>query len=566
VIWFEDEVALWARRAALAGGAAALALFAALVWREGIPRSFDPKQWEVLSQLTVLLLVGFGYVFAWRWELAGAIAMLCGSVVLGVLASIAYEPRLALAGCLVFFVPGMLFALHWQRKHGPWALATLLAGLLALLFMGGVASARVYDRYFGPTHPSSDVQLAEVDLVQWAWSGSVTTDSFVVKARAASGIEALDLVVRSEDVSKAPVEVAGQREGSTDVFRFELTGLRPDTSYSYQARAGEHLDRGRPGTVRTFPAGPSSFTVAIGSCLRTGSNGQVFDRIREQNPTLFLLTGDFHYEDISANDPDLMRRAMDRNLTSPAQETLYLGTPIAYVWDDHDFGGNDSSAVTGARPASMQVYDEYVPHYPLGSMGPVGIAQAFTIGRVRFILLDTRSARVPDKMPDGPDKTMLGSAQKAWLKRELLDADGKYPLIAIVTSVPWIAEEHDGADNWGGFATERREIANFIADNGIDGVTMIAGDAHMVAIDDGTNSDYSDSGLAPIPVLQAAALDRPGMTKGGPYSEGMYPGGGQFGLMSVEDDGGNSIRVTWTGMRWDGSTLVSYSFQSPVPR
>jgi hypothetical protein len=89
IVSVEDEVAKWARRAALGTGAASLALFSALVWQQGIPRSIDPRQWEILAQVTVLTFVGLGYLFAWRWEIAGAIAMLAGSVALGVLASIA---------------------------------------------------------------------------------------------------------------------------------------------------------------------------------------------------------------------------------------------------------------------------------------------------------------------------------------------------------------------------------------------------------------------------------------------------------------------------------------------
>jgi hypothetical protein len=44
---------------------------------------------------------------------------------------------------------------------------------------------------------------------------------------------------------------------------------------------------------------------------------------------------------------------------------------------------------------------------------------------------------------------------------------------------------------------------------------MISGDAHMVAIDDGTNSDYADGGGGGFPVFHAGALDRSSSVKGG---------------------------------------------------
>ena len=565
LVHLDDEAAKWARRAALLAGAAAIALFGVLVWREGIPRSIQPRQWEILSQVAVLVLVSAGYLFAWKWELAGALAMLVGSVLLGVLASIAYAPEDALIGCLAFFIPGALFLLHWQRRHSPIAVGGLVAGIVALLAFGGLASARVYNYYYGPTHPESTAPQIPVDLVTWIWSGAVTADTFTVKARLADDVENVHLLVERADHLGGTRVIAPAAGPSEDrVVAFEVAGLEASTEYRYAVATDHHADKGRTGRVVTFPEGPASFTIALGACIQTGSNGQVFDRIRELNPQLFLITGDFHYGDVSSNDPEQLRAMYERNLEQPGQQALYLSAPIAYVWDDHDFGGNDSSAVADSRFASREVYTEYVPHYALGAAGDVAISQAFTLGRVRFIMLDTRSARTPDAMPDGPDKTMIGSSQRAWLEQQLLEASGKYPLIVVVTSVPWIAAQTDAADNWSGFAYERAELANFIAENGIRSVALFGGDAHMLAIDDGTNSDYSASGNAPLPVFQAGALDRRGTTKGGPYSEGMYPGGGQFGVMQVEDMGGDSITVHWTGLNWKGETVVELTFESPL--
>jgi hypothetical protein len=92
---------------------------------------------------------------------------------------------------------------------------------------------------------------------------------------------------------------------------------------------------------------------------------------------------------------------------------------------------------------------------------------------------------------------------------------------------------------------------------------MLSGDAHMLAIDDGTNSDYASNGGAGFPVMHAAALDRPGAVKGGPYSEGAYPGAGQFGLVMV-DDAGDTIAVTLSGRDWRGREIVRHRFTVPT--
>jgi hypothetical protein len=86
----------------------------------------------------------------------------------------------------------------------------------------------------------------------------------------------------------------------------------------------------------------------------------------------------------------------------------------------------------------------------------------------------------------------------------------------------------------------------------------------MVAIDDGSNTGYASDPDEPggFPLLHAAALDRPGNVKGGPYSEGAFPGGGQYGVLEVLDDGG-TVRVQLSGRTWDGRTLVAYDFEVP---
>jgi alkaline phosphatase D len=124
--------------------------------------------------------------------------------------------------------------------------------------------------------------------------------------------------------------------------------------------------------------------------------------------------------------------------------------------------------------------------------------------------------------------------------------------------VPWIANDPDALDRWSGYESERRELATFMDSIGVaDQLVVLSGDAHMVALDDGTHNHYGQPGGGGFPVVHAAALDRRGSTKGGPYTHGPYPNrvtlfgqnDGQFVLMNVEDDGGEEVCITWTGHR-----------------
>ncbi|WP_164842282.1 alkaline phosphatase D family protein [Actinoplanes solisilvae] len=191
-----------------------------------------------------------------------------------------------------------------------------------------------------------------------------------------------------------------------------------------------------------------------------------------------------------------------RTLTAPAQAALYRSVPVAYVWDDHDYGPNNAD----------------------------------------------------------------GARQLAWLERELVVAGRSHAVVVWVNPDPWIAAPADGADDWGGYPRERRAIADVIAGARIDNLIMVSGDAHMVALDDGSHSGYSGSGHPGFPVLQAGALDRPGSVKGGPYSHGTFPGGGQFGTITVTDDAAASRGgVELTGRTWRNQVLVSYRTNFPAP-
>jgi phosphodiesterase/alkaline phosphatase D-like protein len=410
------------------------------------------------------------------------------------------------------------------------------------------------------------VQLAQALTAQaavgvsWVWSGALTSTSIVVKARTAADSASVRLLVsRSADLS-APLTTPKQASTAAmdRVVTLPVSGLTPATRYHYAVEVDGTVDLTKRGTFRTAPEGASSFTIAFGACATTGSDSPVFDTIRQADPLFFFHTGDLHYEDIATADTGLFRGAYDRVLASPRQSRLYRDVPIAYMWDDHDYGPNNADGNSPSKPAARQVYRERVPHHPLAAgTGDVSPYQAFTVGRVRFLVTDGRSERSPSGARDDAAKTMLGAAQKAWLKSELLAARDQQALTVWVNTMPWVAPATTGGDHWGGYTTERRELADFIRDNRIDRtLVMLSGDAHMVSAEDGTHSGYATGGGGGFPVLHAAALDRAGSVKGGPYSHGTFPGSGQFGLLSVEDTGGDEVTVTYSGRRTDGSELV----------
>ena len=414
---------------------------------------------------------------------------------------------------------------------------------------------------------SAALGLSKGEAVTWVWSGAVTTCSAVVKAKVRGGAEVKLLLATNSSFGDARTipDHGYARPDEDGVVVFDLARLTPDTVYHYALElAGARAESGR---FRTFADGAMSFRFAFGSCATTGSNHKIFSTIQQRDPLFFLHMGDFHYENITANDPARFRRAMDRVLTSKRQSALYRNTSIVYIWDDHDYGRNNADRESPAKPAALETYQQYVPHFPLQTVqGTVrSIQQAFTVGRVRFIMTDVRSERDPETEPDGPGKSILGKRQKEWLKREFAAARERYALVIWVNIVPWITKGQPGsAHGWEPYSHERRELADYVQQQDlVRRLLILSGDGHMVALDDGTNSNYASQAFgSAFPVMHAAPLDRYPRVKGGPYSHGATVKkrlfgiikDQQFGWMEVNDDG-NVLEYEVTGRNSSGQQL-----------
>ncbi|MBL9202997.1 MAG: alkaline phosphatase D family protein [Opitutaceae bacterium] len=391
-------------------------------------------------------------------------------------------------------------------------------------------------------------------VVGGVWAGNVSPTSVTVAARINESGARVRLVVSPSESLAAPMfsPVVTTASASGNAVKLTVQGLQPGTDYHYalEVRGVVRTEANARGKFQTFPLGRASFRVAFGSCsdFRSGNQG-VFDEIAREKPLLFIHTGDLHYSNTNSVQVEDHRANYDQVLGHASQGAFYRSMAMAYMWDDHDFCGNDTDSTAAGRDAARAAYRERVPHYPTPVSGGA-IGQAFTVGRVRFIMTDLRSAAVPASQRETASKSRLGAAQKAWFKQELIAArDGGFPLIVWVCTVPWISPDELGSDTWGGYATERTELANFIRDNRVSNLVLFSGDMHGLAFDDGTHSDYATGGGAPVTVLHAAALTEGGLAKGGPYSGGLVTGSQQYGILEIYDNGGSSVACRFLGTR-----------------
>lgn len=413
-------------------------------------------------------------------------------------------------------------------------------------------------------------------LIFGPWSGAVTSSAATIKAAVTSDALARLALSTSSNLANPTFHSPALSSASDmTVAAFNLSGLQPNTQYYYALEINGALLADRAGRFRTFPREeqPASFKFICAGDASTGSEHPVFTTILNEHPLFFLHLGDLHYGNVHSTQMAEYRRKYRQVLESRTQAELYRHVPLAYTWDDHDFCGDNSNSTFEGKPQARLTYQQCVPHYPLiesNAQGPsnIPIYQAFTVGRVRFLLTDTRSERSPQDDDDNAQKSLLGITQKAWLKHELREGRDRYKLIVWVNSVPWITSEaRSNDDQWLGYNTERTELATFIETNHIRNICMLSADTHLLAIDDGSRNRPPE-GAGGFPVFQAAPLDRGNSDKCGSFSHGKFKDHrGQYGVVTITDTGGATVQVKWEGKRRRSSgatlVLVEHSFTSP---
>lgn len=417
------------------------------------------------------------------------------------------------------------------------------------------------------TLPALNAQTASGSpFTSSVWSGNLTPTSVSVVTRLTSANQRVRLQISQNAALTAPLysSAVTTAESSGNTVTLSVTSLQPDTDYYYGIEVAGVL-RTEPesrGRFRTFPMGRSSFKIAFASCGDfRHPNQTAFDAILAERPLLFIHMGDLHYSDINSTEVGDYRNNYDSVLNQPNEAALFRGVPLAYMWDDHDFCGDNANGTAIGRDAARTAYRERTPHYPIATGAGGTMAQSFTIGRVRVIMTDLRSASSDPALAESASKSRMGATQKAWFKQELISArDAGFPLILWVCTDPWIGAAQVGADTWAGHATERVEIANFIRDNKISNIAILAGDMHGLAYDDGTHSDYATGGGAPMTVLHAAALSSEPNSKGGPYTAGPFPGSQQYGILEITDNGGPTLQARFHGKRVGEGVKLTYSF------
>jgi alkaline phosphatase D len=348
-----------------------------------------------------------------------------------------------------------------------------------------------------------------------------------------------------------------------------ITGLTAGSLYYLAVEIDGVLQTaaGQVGQARMLDASANTLKVCLSGDADTDSDHAVFDAIRGENAKFFIHMGDQHYEEPVEATISSHIAPYDRIMALPKQGQLRREMSNLYCWDDHDFGPNDSFSTSGTRAGACRAYRKVVPSPTLVESGDTDapyFAYEVSVGGlgVIFIVTDQRSMASNRTATDNSSKTILGTAQKTWFKGLFSDAANDDKLFIWVCSRTWGGVATASADHWGGFTTERTELADHFKAEAPGRVLVVSADMHSLAIDSGANHDFSTGGGDPIPTFQVAPLDRTGAeTHGGAtYDQGAgrYTNNNQYGVIDISKTGASQLTVDWTGKRHTGVTLVTY--------
>jgi alkaline phosphatase D len=213
-------------------------------------------------------------------------------------------------------------------------------------------------------------------LMEGPMIGATGVDSITFWGRA-SGEFDVEVEYSTDRFLGATQKSAPVRARAADDFtvRIAVGGLAPATRYYYRLLVDGIPDRYRltPFVARTAPAGAAPFRLAFGSCARHQLDAEqpIFRAISAAEPDVFVWLGDNIYADsvsewVFAED---YRRQRAIASTLP----LMRGVPQLAIWDDHDFGLNNSDRTNPVREAALAAFRKYWANPAYGQADDPGV-------------------------------------------------------------------------------------------------------------------------------------------------------------------------------------------------
>jgi hypothetical protein len=232
-----------------------------------------------------------------------------------------------------------------------------------------------------------------------------------------------------------------------------------------------------PRPTRLEPARlPAAFSFCFGSCNNPNQapyGATAVGTGARLDPDFFVHLGDYCYPDSNAyRQTPAGYHAIWSDAFYEEQVATLARKPWIYIASDHDMGKNDCDA-TSCNPIASEAFAQWQNNDPsadgVGRYGRVVLDN----GRVLLLWTEGMAFRSPLTAPDGPQKTVLGARQKAWLLDQLAGTSARLVIVASQTSIG-----HVTGSDWALYPTERAEVIRACQACPADHVRFISGDYH----------------------------------------------------------------------------------------
>ncbi len=380
-------------------------------------------------------------------------------------------------------------------------------------------------------------------------AGDATSAGVILSVRTP---EALTItVVKVTDAGWRQV-YSQDHQATNGVVQTEVTGLEPDTQYSWVAKVQGGDARTMQGRFRTA-IGSGSRTIRFGavSCLGGNRPWSLLSHAADEQLDAFLLLGDTVYADWGATES--IEDKWSEALRQSGMKDLTASTSLIATWDDHEVWNNWSTTEHASLAAeSLISFRKAIPQRP----GPKrAIWRSFAWGDVaEFFVLDCRSERVGGNY--------ISQAQMDWAKAGIRASTARFKIVVNsvpITDLSFLPIVGDFAANqrWQGFSQQRRELVDACGD--VPGVLFVSGDFHIGAAAQIDADDESGAGITEVlsgpggsPIDRRYSLIRARGRIKAAIREHNYtlfecdPADGSVIVKWIDDDGGIIEELTFT--------------------
>jgi len=229
-----------------------------------------------------------------------------------------------------------------------------------------------------------------------------------------------------------------------------------------------------------------NFSFLTGSCvfpypykvLKGKERNFIFKSMTGTASDFMLWLGDnTYYLDKEWESYDRMFLKNARMRTSKHINEFIQTRPQYAIWDDHDYGPNNSDRSYELKDTSLLVFQNFWANPSYGTKKTPGNFTHFSYEDVDFFLLDNRYYR------SKKDDEMFGEAQLKWLKKRLKKSTANFKMI--VSGTQMLPMNVKG-ESWHDYKDERKDFLKFLEKEDINGVIFLSGDRHFTEL----NFDY----------------------------------------------------------------------------